>query len=252
MRLYDAMKYAKTGAQTDSMTEYEKMKALSLFGGGAKTLSGEPPLSFDTSAAGYLIDWKIDGKTVSGAKVGDQTANLFTGEYIGGIVYNDSFVFVTSTSGAKSAIIAVEPNTTYTIQRIDSSNRFNLGECADYPANNTQLTKIYSGNNPPDYITFTTASTTHYLVAYVSTSTEKAEPRMMLNTGSTALDFEPYGYKIPVTCGGSTTNIFITEQIGDGESVTKAGTGVEIPVAEGSNTLSVGTTVQPASVTIKY
>lgn len=252
MNYFEMLKYSKTGISNDEMTGFDKAKATALCGGGAKTISGEPPLSFDSAASGYLIDWQIDGQTVSGAKVGDQTANLFTGEYIGGSVNNDTFIFVTATSGAKSAIIAVEPNTTYTIQRIDSSNRFNLGECADYPVNNTQLTKIYSGNNPPDYITFTTASTTHYIVAYVSTSSEKAEPRMMLNTGSTALDYEPYGYKIPVTCGGSTTNIYIDSQIGDGESVTKAGTGVEIPVAEGNNTFSVGTTIQPASVTIKY
>lgn len=251
MRLYDAMKYATTGVQSDGMTEYDKMKAVSLFGGGAKTLSGEPPLFFNAPTAGFLIDWRIDGKTVNGAKVGDRTANLFTGEYIGGTVNNNTFVFNITTSGAKSAIIAVEPNTKYTIRRIDDSNRFNLGECASEPINGTQLSRIYFGSGYED-ITFTTAATTHYIVAYVSTSSERAEPRMMLNTGSTALDYEPYGYKIPVTCGGSETNIYIDAQIGDGEFITKAGTGIQIPVTEGSNTLSVGTTVQPASVSIKY
>ena len=251
MRLYDAMKYAKTGVQSDGMTEYDKMKAVSLFGGGAKTLSGEPPLFFNAPTAGFLIDWRIDGKTVNGAKVGDRTANLFTGEYIGGTVNNDTFVFNITTSGAKSAIIAVEPNTKYTIRRIDSSNRFNLGECASEPVNGTQLSRIYSGGGYED-ITFTTAATTHYIVAYVSTSSERAEPRMMLNTGSTALDNEQYGYKIPVTCGGITTNVYTDSQIGDGEFVSKSTTGIQIPVTEGSNTLSVGTTVQPASVSIKY
>lgn len=251
MRLYDAMKYARTGVQADGMTEYDKMKAVSLFGGAAKTISGEPPLSFDADSSGFLIDWRIDGQTVNGAKVGDRTANLFTGEYIGGTVNNDTFVFNITTSGAKSAIIAVEPGTTYTIRRIDASNRFNVGECASEPVNGTQLSRIYSGGGYED-ITFTTDETSHYIVVYVSTSSEKAEPRMMLNTGSTALDYEPYGYKIPVTCGGSTTNIYIDAQIGDGEFITKAGTGIQIPVTEGSNTLSVGTAVQPASVSIKY
>lgn len=251
MNYFEMLRYSRTGISNAEMTAFDKAKAIALCGGGAKTLSGEPPLSFDASDAGYLIDWQIDGKTVNDAKVGDKTANLFDGTYIGGTINNNTFVFYTATTGANSAVIAVEPNTTYTIRRIDSSNRFNLGECENEPENGTQLSRIYSGGGFED-ITFTTDATTHYIVAYVSTSTEKAEPRMMLNTGSTALDYEPYGYKIPVTCGGNTTNIYIDSQIGDGESVTKAGTGVQIPVAEGINTLSVGTTVQPASVTIKY
>ena len=32
---------------------------------------------------------------------------------------------------------------------------------------------------------------------------------LMLNTGSTAQPFEPYGYTVPITCGGQTTNIYL-------------------------------------------
>ena len=60
MRLYDAMKYASTGVQANGMTEYDKMKAVSLFGGAVKTLSGEPPLSFKADGT-PLISWSMKG-----------------------------------------------------------------------------------------------------------------------------------------------------------------------------------------------
>ena len=37
--------------------------------------------------------------------------------------------------------------------------------------------------------------------------------QIMLNTGSTPKPYEPYGYKLPVVCGGSTTNIYLSEPI---------------------------------------
>ena len=33
----------------------------------------------------------------------------------------------------------------------------------------------------------------------------------MLNAGSTALPYEPYGYKIPITCGGQTVPVYLGE-----------------------------------------
>ena len=74
----------------------------------------------------------------------------------------------------------------------------------------------------------------------------------MLNTGATAATFEPYGYKIPVTCGGVTTNIYIDEPLTAGETISYADTSTIIPTSMFLNTLSVGTTVQPEKVFIEY
>ena len=35
--------------------------------------------------------------------------------------------------------------------------------------------------------------------------------KLMLNTGSTPLSYEPYGYKIPILCGNTTTNVHLGE-----------------------------------------
>lgn len=51
-----------------------------------------------------------------------------------------------------------------------------------------------------------------YLCVYSSLATvDSAETTtdIMLNTGSTALPYEPYGYKLPITCGGVTTPIYL-------------------------------------------
>lgn len=64
-------------------------------------------------------------------------------------------------------------------------------------------------------------------------------------------DFEPYGYKIPITCGGETTNIYLDSPLYEGDSISLSTAGVEIPTVEGENTLTVGTTVQPSAVEIK-
>lgn len=64
-------------------------------------------------------------------------------------------------------------------------------------------------------------------------------------------DFEPYGYKIPITCGGVTTNIYLDSPLYEGDSISFSAAGVEIPTAEGENTLTVGTTVQPSAVEIE-
>ena len=65
--------------------------------------------------------------------------------------------------------------------------------------------------------------------------------------------YEPYGYKIPITCGGTTTNIYIGESpLYDGDAISMADTGIEIPTAFGNNVLTVDTTVQPANVYIEY
>lgn len=60
-----------------------------------------------------------------------------------------------------------------------------------------------------------------------------------------------YSYKIPITCGGETTNIYLDKPLGEGESISMADTGVEISTINGENTLTVDTTIQPSKVSVK-
>lgn len=63
--------------------------------------------------------------------------------------------------------------------------------------------------------------------------------------------YEPYGYKVPVVCGGTTTNIYLDEPIEANESISLSDTNTNIPTFRGTNILTVDTTVQPSSVYIK-
>ena len=93
----------------------------------------------------------------------------------------------------------------------------------------------------------------------------------MLNSGSTALPYEPYGYRVPVTVTNGTdtqtTNIYLPEPLtksGDNADYTDFvtqkqyyidGTSANVtlpalPTLPGTNTLSVGTTVQLSAVEV--
>lgn len=75
---------------------------------------------------------------------------------------------------------------------------------------------------------------------------------MFADTGEYPAAFEPYGYKIPITCGGVTTNIYLDTPLYEGDSISFSAAGVKIPTIEGENTLTIGTTVQPEKISIVY
>ena len=249
---YDLLRYAKTGIASAGLTSADKQRALAIAGGGGgaeRTITGTPPLSFTAKEAGYLTDWTITGAThEGGTKCGDRTRNLFDGTYVNYIIQNDTFRFI-STPNAKCAIIPVEPSTQYTLHKIDSSNRHNIAQCSSYPQNGDYLTRIQQGTTPNPR-TFTTAADTHYLVVYVSTGSESAEPRMMLNTGDEAREYEPYGYVISGACGGRAFKIYLDSPLGDGETVSQADTGVQIYAAEDANRLLTLTLVPPSEISL--
>lgn len=93
-------------------------------------------------------------------------------------------------------------------------------------------------------------------------------------------EFEPYGYKIPITCAGTTINVYTGDPLrkaldGSGAVDTLSSTGTitrkvdaegnalttpttqivdtpEIPTVKGQNTLTVETELQPSEMTITY
>ena len=80
----------------------------------------------------------------------------------------------------------------------------------------------------------------------------KLSQTVLVQGNSSLSTYEPYGYKIPIVCGGTTTNFYLNEPLGENESISMNDTGVSIPTINGSNTLSVDTSVQPSSVYVKY
>ena len=212
-----------------------------------KQLEGVPPLAF-TAQGQPLINWTIYG--ASGG-VGERTANLFDCNYVNAYVDAAQYKFVNVNTNAISAVIEVEPNTTYTVKKYDTSNRFLIGSAASVPTLNMPLSMINTDNEKTE-VTFTTESSTNYIVVYVSTGAEHATPRLMLNIDSTALPYEPYGYKIPISCGGEINTIYLDTPLYGSNTISMADTGIEIPTTNGQNTLAVDTTVQPEKVYIEY
>ncbi|MBP3266750.1 MAG: hypothetical protein J6M07_00265, partial [Ruminococcus sp.] len=92
-----------------------------------------------------------------------------------------------------------------------------VGMCSDYPTKGAYCTSV---DDTPEYdhpnlgnIFTTDADTRYVLIMYVSgagrdVAIERAN-RVQVVKGNTALPYEPYGYKMPISVNGQTTNIYI-------------------------------------------
>ena len=198
------------GAVGEGMTHFERLFAQKI-GGGIKELSGVPPLTFKANGQ-PLIDLSMSGQTVQASTpspanpvavegVGMRTGNLFdrTGEIEGYYLESDgNLKKFSSNEWAVSDYISVSNSTQYTFTPNSASG--GAAYHVYYDSSKTFISSIASGAG-----TFTTPNNAAYMrFSYRSSSFD-----IMLNTGSAAQPYEPYGYKIPITCGGTTTNIYL-------------------------------------------
>ena len=207
--------------------------------GVGKELTGSPPLSF-VSNGQPLADYRIYG--ASGG-VGDRTANLFDEKYPS-ITTSWEVIYQHIRVGAGNYTLST---TTPQNSLSNSGNLFLFGGIATGGAD-SQTNGVYYG-------TSRTVESKNGYITIGYRAPQGNDPRnfhTMLCKGSTAATYEPYGYKIPVTCGGTTTNIYLDEPLEESESISMSDTEVSIPTINGSNTLSIGTAVQPSKVFIKY
>lgn len=260
-------------------------------------VEGVPPLTYK-AIEGTLENYRIYGNTVDGESVGDRTANLFDMKTFAETAYpqnatvnysENSLIFTATQIDAyvnqvysqmniptalRSSCINVQPLTTYTISMNAPYKCFIswINDSFDPVANYTKIP-----NNQTSY-TFTTPSNcTKLLIRLGKDVTNIGDTftisNIMLNTGSTPLPYEPYGYKVPiaVTNSGTTSNetIYLPEPIkmvGDEaeyidyaeQKLHRIGTDdlditlPALPTLTGTNVLSVGTAVQPSKVYVKY
>lgn len=235
-----------------------------------RSYSGAAPLSFPI-ADGSVSNYRIYGNTVNGESVGDKTENLFSSRIeqgsfnsITGVPNNlstrvrsheDDYIFLTP-GVYKISAMGVEQFVVYAYDLPDV-NAFN------YNLSSTNWAAL------PSTITINTSA--YYKFGFCKTNNPIITPsdisNIMLNTGSTALPYEPYGYKIPITNNSETANIYLDEPIsksgnnadyidyaeqkrynadGTSEDVTLP----DLPAQSTSNSLSVGTTIQPSSVAV--
>ena len=193
-----------------------------------------------------LADYTIYGND---GGVGDRTAQLFDvstathGRIIwatGAAASDDEYLM--------SDYIPVEVGKTYTC----STTVWFIG----YDSNDTYLGTYNEGewdkNGLKNTTTFVNSATLNAAkIRLLKKATSLSS--VMLNSGSTALPYEPYGkYKIPVICGNTTTNIYVDSPLDDGDSIDYATAQVAIPTVDGENTLICDTNVQPSKVSLSY
>ena len=147
---------------------------------------------------------------------GDKTANLFDYKY-----YFDNKV---NTGGSNDWLAyQLEPNTAYTV----SCNVPYIDNLAQMfvSLNNTSPSTANNGvglNNPRTITTDSTgvlyilsrgATAPSPLVEVTKQLWEQSNWWLMLNSGSTALPYEPFGYEIPILSSGTTYPVYLAEPI---------------------------------------
>ena len=150
---------------------------------------------------------------------GDKTENLFddnNAEY--GKWVNSNGTIATNATYAAGYDIKVGTASEFAVKYYgDKPYSYSM---AFYDSNGDFLSRTHRSNPSTSYDTFSVpenAVSARFQVAIdtslVITETRLKAIKLMLNTGSTALPYEPFGYKIPVTNAGTTTNIYTLEPI---------------------------------------
>lgn len=142
---------------------------------------------------------------------GDKTRNLFDKSKR---IDNSRVLYTTGEIGALSGLFVsdftpIKPNTTYTLNIVSSISNKTGHLFALYDENrnfvNTGTHSVISGAT---VYTITTPSD----VAYIRFNGNMASvDEAMLNEGSTAFPYEPYGYKLNILSGGATTPVYLSE-----------------------------------------
>ena len=145
---------------------------------------------------------------------GDRTANLYNWQYM--FAYIDSTGKIIENAANILAYAEVEPNTTYTVSAdLMATNGNRIAVFDTVPTANLTGSNVISISQGAYLFTITTNNDTKYIAWHTNFSDNnrftKFVQTSMLNTGETALPFEPYGYKLPIKSGSTTTPVYLGE-----------------------------------------
>jgi hypothetical protein len=225
---FDLLKYAATGIASPSMTYYDKMRASTLMGGAVQTLTGIPPLSFKSNGK-PLISWSMKG---NGQQQGTPTPDapiqpIFCGARTGQL-FDENNAWYGEWVNSNGTTTTNAPYAAFQEYEIRSATVFVAKyhgvkpyshSIAFYDSNGDFISRVHRSNPSASGDRFDVpsgATKARYQVA-VDNATEKMNPeklkqlKIMLNTGSAALPYEPYGWKIPITCAGQTVPVYLGE-----------------------------------------
>lgn len=226
---YDLMKYARTGIASPSMTYYDKQKALAMCKSGfpISTITGATPLSFRANGK-PLISLSMLGNTqqtgtpspqsiIMPTLCGVRTAQRFISDDRTAMTasctvkYEKGAISIVGTASNNGGRLSPVTDTihlevgTYTISLSQSIRAVLFLQNAQ---DNTNYYSILSGTTSK---TFTINEEADYYVSFnlVLDTIYDEHAYFMLNTGSTALPYEPYGWSEKITCAGQTTPVYL-------------------------------------------
>lgn len=239
-----------------------------------RRVSGLPPLTFKAKKAGTLKNYRIYGQTVDGESVGDRTGNLFDR------THNTipHAILVTGAIDVGDGYLIYAPITPLQTYTFSTNGTIRLGLRSAFTINKPAVRGSYVIDDVNTHINHDTNNkftrqaplNANWIVIQIRDESALAYDNM-LNEGSTALPYEPYGYKIPVTLtadSAETTDIYLDEPLAksgnnadyidyaaqkrhNSDGTESSVTLPEISTLSGTNTLTVGTEVQPSGVEIK-
>jgi hypothetical protein len=193
-----------------------------IWAGGSPTpteheYTGVVPYTF-TANGSPLISWRISGNTVQSTTptpdnpimpegTGERTGNLFDGVIYEGF-YNDNGQLVIDTSnGCHTNLIKANTQITYTVSNLWTTS-FNFA-VYEWDINKQWLRRTNRQLPPSDKITFTLNNDCAYFSLQINSNYDYT--KLMLNIGSTALPYEPFGFKIPISSANTTTPVYLGE-----------------------------------------
>ena len=253
---YSQVGFVKDNVGIDTEYIYDKDGDIVFEKGFTRETSGTVPLTIN-GIGKNLKDWSITGNTVQNGTptpdnpimpqgCGERTGNLFdpnSTRYHMGKATNNKIGIVPY--GAMFYIEAA-PNTNYTIKAYTTDSTFvrlylSNAPIVDGVAESYNVISESETTINPEV----TISNTNYTYLWIQVGgtwyTEHGGTSIMLNTGSVALPYEPYGYKIPVvTRGKNLTNKNSVSSVGWALNVTD--------LLLSLNSLDVGTYVFSANV----
>jgi hypothetical protein len=174
-----------------------------------------------------LIDYTIYGNTVQNGtptpdnpiqpqETGERTGNLYVWPYtstwsVDGSGQNRT---VHNSAYIRSSVVKLKPNTQYTIsaKAAGANDTYCRIAIFDEKPQIGSVSTHYYFSSGDDSTTFTTGADEEWgIVVQNNAATSSINLKRMLNEGSTALPYEPYGYKIPISSANITTPVYLGE-----------------------------------------
>ena len=206
---FNLLKYAATGQASPDMTYYDRMRASTLMGGSTEqTLTGQPPLSFPSDGSPITI-WSMIG---NGQQTGTPSPQSIIMPTFCGVrtanLWDEQYPNISTAIRYVSIYVGDGEFTLSTTCPRGSDERypclfFLTGQATSGASSNTNGVELG--------VTRTVTATDGYVtIAYRGYSdVSPVDYETMLNTGSTALPYEPFGWAEKITCAGQTTPVYL-------------------------------------------